>query len=138
MNNNTSFPCENLSVRIRRALDDMTEIRQYLMGDVEALPGQQEQQQAALDLELAADLKTAVDALRQLLWAYIQALSVKSGRPPQQVMDWYKMELAVEMLRSARSRMPAKSASEETWSFEDLVNQTMALTSTHAEKEPRC
>lgn len=95
---------EALSVRVRRALDDMAAIRDSLTGAVKQDGGKSEESQNILDLELAAELKSVVDAMRQMLWAYIQALSAKSGRSPQEVMEWYKMELAVEMLRCARAR----------------------------------
>jgi hypothetical protein len=80
-----------------------------------------------LDLELAGELKSVVDALRLLLWSYIQALSAKSGRPVAEVLSWYKMELAVEMLRSVRGR-PAAAAEGCIADFERMVNQTMSST----------
>src|SRR5260370_26775361 len=93
----------------------------------------------ALDLELASELKAVVDALRRLLWAYMQALSAKSGRSPHEVMNWYKMEFAVEMLRSVRAH--TQTASNETaepgYSFDQLVSNALAVTSHHTEKEPR-
>ncbi len=132
---------EILSARVRRALNDMAAIRQSLIGAgaVEQNTGTGGGQQNILDIELAAELKSVVDAMRQLLWAYIQALSAKSGRSPQDVMEWYKMQLAVEMLRSARSRnvtpAPANLQGEESWSFEKLYNNALEVSHLHHDKE---
>ncbi|HEV3038630.1 MAG TPA: hypothetical protein VHA33_12720 [Candidatus Angelobacter sp.] len=134
----TSSAREALSIQVRRALADMAEIRQFLIEMPEPEPGKQEKRQDILDIELAAELKSAVDAMRQMLWAYIQALSVKSGRSPQEVMEWYKMELAVEMLRSVRSRnrnpMLANPPEEPTWSFDKLCHDAMELSEQHRPK----
>jgi hypothetical protein len=120
----------------------MAAIRQSLTGAgaVEQNTGTDGEPQNILDIELAAELKSVVDAMRQLLWAYIQALSTKSGRPPQDVMEWYKMQLAVEMLRSARSRNVASAPAnlqgeEEAWSFEKLYNNALEVSHLHHDKE---
>ncbi|HEV2988606.1 MAG TPA: hypothetical protein VG759_09195 [Candidatus Angelobacter sp.] len=131
---------ETLSIQVRRALADMAEIRHSLteMPELELDPGKQERRREILDIELAAELKSAVDAMRQMLWAYVQALSAKSGRPPQEVMDWYKMELAVEMLRSVRSRnrsaMASNAVQEPTWSFDKLCHDAMEVLEQHQRK----
>ena len=129
---------EILSTQVRRALADMAEIRHSLAEMPELEPGKLERRQEILDIELAAELKSAVDAMRQMLWAYVQALSAKSGRPPQEVMDWYKMELAVEMLRSVRSRnrnaMASNAAQEQTWSFDKLCHDAMEVLEQHQRK----
>src|SRR5690242_5182209 len=91
-----------LSLRVRRTLDDLAEIRESLLAVSE--DNQSGDPSKMLDLELAGELKNVVDALRLLLWAYIKALSSKSGRAPAEVLNLYKMELAVEMLRSVRTR----------------------------------
>lgn len=133
-----TYSKQALSARVRRALEDMAVIRHSLMGVVEQGVSRPEEQQNILDIELAAELKSVVDAMRQMLWAYIQALSVKSGRTPQQVMEWYKMELAVEMLRSARSRnlntAPANAAEEQSWSFDKLYHNALEVSELHHDK----
>jgi hypothetical protein len=115
---------DNLSTRVRRTLEDLASIRQSLL----AISDQQASATGApvqiLDLELAGELKAVVDAIRLLLWAYIQALSVKSGRPAAEVLNWYKMELAVEMLRSVRGRS-APVQDGTIADFERMVNQTL-------------
>lgn len=109
----------NLSSQVRQTLDGLAVIRQSL------LEGAASQANTCdyLDLELAAELKSVVDEMRRLLWAYVQALSAQSGRAPEEVLSWYKMELAVEMLRSIR---PQRSASEGYISeFEQMVTRTL-------------
>jgi hypothetical protein len=115
----------NLSARVRHTLEDLAAIRQSLLAISDQPANSSEATAQMLDLELAGELKSVVDALRLLLWAYIQALSAKSGRPAAEVLSWYKMELAVEMLRSVRGR-PAGAAEGCIADFERMVNQTMS------------
>jgi hypothetical protein len=123
----------DLSVRVRKTLDDLASIRQSLLAISDQNGAGPENSAQVLDLELAGELKSVVDALRLLLWAYVQALSTKSGRAPEEVLSWYKMELAVEMLRSVRGRpvaVPARSGSIAD--FERMVNQTLSATAATA------
>lgn len=115
-----------LPTRVRRTLEDMAAIRHSLLASSEAPADAPNQNSQCLDLELAAELKSVVDALRLLLWAYIKALSTKSGRAPAEVLNWYKMELAVEMLRGVRGRSAFPEGCIS--SFEQLVNETLAAT----------
>lgn len=112
----------SLSSRVRRTLEDLTVIRQSLVAT--NAPGNPTACAQVLDLELAGELKSVVDAIRLLLWAYIQALSTTSGRAPAEVLNWYKMQLAVEMLRSASGRA-APTTDGCIADFERLVNQTL-------------
>ena len=114
---------DNLSSRVRHTLEDLAMIRQSLLAISDQTIESSDASSQTLDLELAGELKNVVDALRLLLWAYIKALSSKSGRSPEEVLSWYKMELAVEMLRSARRSTPARSGSIAD--FERMVNQTL-------------
>jgi hypothetical protein len=65
-------------------------------------------------------------------------ISAKSGRTPQHVMERYKMQLAVEMLRSVRSRnvspAPANLHQVEPWSFEKLYNNALEVSYLHHDK----
>jgi hypothetical protein len=110
--------------RVRRTLEDLAAIRQSLLAASEVQAGGSNENLQYLDLELAAELKSVVDAIRLLLWAYIQALSARSGRSPAEVLSWYKMELAVEMLRSARGQSGLANGCISE--FEKLVNQALA------------
>jgi hypothetical protein len=118
---------DTLSSRVRRTLEDLAMIRQSLLAVSDQTIESSDASSQNLDLELAGELKNVVDALRLLLWAYIKALSSKSGRSPEEVLSWYKMELAVEMLRSARRSTPARSGSIAD--FERMVNQTLSTVS---------
>jgi hypothetical protein len=115
----------DLSVRVRHTLDDLAAIRESLLAVSDQAIASSDIQGQVLDLELAGELKSVVDALRLLLWAYIQALSAKSGRAPEEVLSWYKMELAVEMLRSASGR-PGATKGGAIADFERMVNQTLS------------
>lgn len=120
-----STPGNNLSERVRHTLDDLAGIRESLLSISNPKNNLSQAPAQALDLELAGELKSVVDALRLLLWAYIQALSAKSGRDPEEVLSWYKMELAVEMLRSA-GKSSAETRKGSIADFERMVNQTLS------------
>jgi hypothetical protein len=135
----TTLSKSDLSIRVRKTLDDLASIRQSLLAisaqdsSSPSVRAPSDNSAQVLDLELAGELKSVVDALRLLLWAYIQALSTKSGRAPEEVLSWYKMELAVEMLRSVRGHpvaVPARSGSIAD--FERMVNQTLNATAATA------
>jgi hypothetical protein len=133
MENNSSD--EKLSTRVHRALEDLAVIRRSLLslseqGDMDApVSGQ------TIDLELAGELKSVVDALRRLLWAYIEALSARSGRAPLEVLSWYKMELAVEMLRSMRPRPTVATPESE---LEQLINSALVIASQYSVTNRHC
>jgi hypothetical protein len=117
-------PAETLAQRVRRTLDDLVVIRQALQSpdiSIEADP--------LLDASLAAELKCAVDVLRQLLWAYIQAISIRSGRNPEEILECYKMEIAVAMLRTISSRKNGRP--ESSSGFEHLLNNALHVISMH-------
>lgn len=124
---------ENLSTRVRRALEDLAEIRQSLLSAAEPSDTGAGQ---SLDLELAGELKSMVDGLRRLLWAYIEALSARSGRAPHEVLSWYKMELAVEMLRSLRPRSPSGQA--PTSELDQLINSALVIASQYSTPNRHC
>jgi hypothetical protein len=128
---------EPLSVRVRRTLEDLAVIQKSLKTTAAQPDGEIKEPNPLLDLELAAELKSVVDILRNLLWSYISVLSARSGRRPQEVLDWYKMELAVEMLRNASSRLPATEPKEADGSltFEEIITRTLAVTAMHTGQE---
>ena len=128
-------PNDNFSVQVRRTLEDLAVIRRTLLAGCEQVTDSPNELRQALDLELASELKSVVDALRHLLWAYMQALSAKSGRAPHEVMNWYKMELAMEMLRSVRATSHTPPSVELGYSFDQLVSNALAVTSYHTDKQ---
>jgi hypothetical protein len=136
VNNPVQSP-EPLSHRVRRTLEDLASIQQSLLTNNQANDSNAERN-PVLDLELAAELKSVVDTFRQLLWAYITALSAKSGRRPQEVLEWYKMELAVEMLRNKNARAAGTETAEKAAStFEDLVTAALNVAAMHTGQERR-
>ncbi len=133
--NNTDAD-NNLSARVRRTLADLTVIRKSLLA-ISEQPENSLLSADKLDIELAGELKNVVDALRLLLWAYIKALSAQSGRSPHEVLSWYKMQLAVEMLRSASPRYSNQGFTPDPPSeFDRLVTGAMVVASRHAVPEP--
>lgn len=99
MDDNT-VPDESVAGRVRRILDDMAFIRAALI----AADAQTGAAPPPLELQRAAQLKSGIDSMRQILWLYMKARCAGTGTSPQQITDWYKMDLAVEMLRLMRSR----------------------------------
>ncbi len=117
-------------------LDDLASIRESLM--LAQTEGQNPEPNPLLDLELAGELKSVVDVLRELLWTYITALSAQSGRRPREVLEWYKMELAVGMLRKVNSQAPLPVENMEcSSSFEQLVTHALTVTAMHTGQERR-
>jgi len=101
---NNNVADESVAGRVRRILDDMAFIRQALVagdGQTRKLEGKTP---PPLELQAAAELKSGVDSMRHLLWLYMKARCAGIGTTPQQMTDWYKMELAMEMLRLMRNR----------------------------------
>jgi len=104
---NSIVPDGSVALRVRRILEDLAFLRAALVeGDAQtgAVP-------PVLELQLAAELKSSVDSIRQLLRLYMRARCSSEGVVPQQITDWYKMELAVEMLRLIRNR-PTQTEAE--------------------------
>ena len=125
----------SLSARVRRTLRDLAVIQRTLLDNCEPESDKPQAPSPLLDLELAAELKSVVDGLRRLLWAYIQALSAKSGRQPHEILEWYKMEIAVDMLRSVRQRRPATTEDDPALnSLNQIISNALTVTSLHLDK----
>ncbi len=127
---------KTLSERVHRALEDLAEIRQSLLSMSGPSGGESSVSDQSLDLELAGELKSVVDGLRRLLWAYIEALSSRSGRAPLEVLSWYKMELAVEMLRSLRPQ--STSGQPPISDLEPLINSALVIASQYSGPDRHC
>lgn len=133
-------PEQDLSQRVRRTLQDLALIRQSLTEISNEPNGENAEANSALDLELAAELKVVVDMLRELLWAYISALSAKCGRRPHEVLEWYKMELAVAMLRKNKSGSSFTTPPDEEngeGTFQELITKALTITAMHTRTEHR-
>ena len=134
MENNSAN--EKLSAKVRRALEDLAEIRQSLLAVSDAPDAEAQPSGQCLDLELAGELKSVVDGLRRLLWAYVEALSARSGRAPHEVLSWYKMELAVEMLRSIRPQ--SVGGQPPASNLEQLINSALVIASQYSNQDRTC
>jgi len=95
---------ESVAGRVRRILDDMAFVRAALVAGDAQIRATTGATPPPLELQLAAQMKSEVDSMRRLLWLYMKAQCGGAETPPQQIADWYKMELAVEMLRLMRGR----------------------------------
>lgn len=133
-----SRPSETLSQRVRRTLEDLASIRELLQSTIHQGHDANTEANPVLDLNLAAELKRVVDALRELLWDYITALSAESGRRPQEVLGWYKTELAVDLLSNPGLRPDGPTTETPVPSvFEELMTAALAVTAMHAGQERR-
>lgn len=101
---NNLMPEESVTARVRRILNDMTLLRQALMAGEAATRATTGAAPPPLELHLAAELKSGVDSMRQALWLYMKWRCAGTGATPQQITEWYKMELAMEVLRMMRNR----------------------------------
>lgn len=131
---------EILSQRVHRTIDDLAVIRQSLLKSNAPANSANPDCDPMLDLELAAELKSLLDTLREHLWSYIVTLSAKPGCCPQDVLKRYKMELAVDLLRNANTLAVGSEALEADGfsTFGDLVNAALSVTAIHAGQEPLC
>lgn len=128
---------ETISQRVCRTLQDLAAIRRSLSEATSRGNGEGAQLNSVLELQLAAELKGVVDSLRELLWTYITALSAQSGRRPQEVLDWYKMELAVDMLGKkdpSPASIPSPAGISST--FEELITAALAVAAMHSTQNP--
>jgi len=65
--------------------------------------------------------------MSRLLDAYLQA-AASGGKNTVQLLEWYKAELALELMKTLRPR----GQQEETSSFAQLVNHAIAKAAQHA------
>jgi hypothetical protein len=133
--NNNGGDNSLLSTPTRQVIEDLAALGQSLLAISEQSGKDPSASNTNVDLELASELKSVVDALRMLFCAYAKALSAKSEQTPREVLSWYKMQLAVEMLRTMRARpeFEADSISE----FERLINGAIGVASRHPSADPR-
>ena len=97
---NNSVADGSLAGRVRRILDDIAFVRAALLaGDAQTAAAP-----PPLELQAAARLKSGVDSMRQLLWLYMKARCGGAAATPQQITDWYRLELSAEILRLMRNR----------------------------------
>jgi predicted DNA-binding protein len=86
-----------------------------------------------LTLEVMRDFKLAVDAMRHLLWIYIEAASRATSGDINDSIHGLRLQRATEILRSLReSGFPISRQLPESRSF---IEQVEALVSYYSEQE---
>jgi hypothetical protein len=74
-----------------------------------------------LNFEMMADLKTAVDNMRLLLWDYIEVASTLDPKTVQEGMEVQRVRRATEFLNLLRGRL-GRSREQEPVSFIERIN----------------
>ena len=97
---------DDTSTRIRRITEDLKAIQVELhkITFFDATPEQMAIVDDLLGAGLLADLKDAVDQIRQYLWAYVEA-SANSGRDLTTAIQGLRLQRVTEMLRVLREDM---------------------------------
>jgi hypothetical protein len=94
-------------VRIRRITDDLKVLQEDLYRAAFDRPEDGSLEQIVdevLDFKLVADLKSTVDYMRHLLWAYIEVSAKSDSSKIDQALQASRMNRATEMLRLLRNR----------------------------------
>jgi hypothetical protein len=115
---NKGDPMEDLRATIQRITEDLNVLMRELSGvdDTRA----RELVEQLMTSEVLADFKISVDAMRHLLWIYVEAVFRTEGS--MSVMQAARLQRAVEMLRSLQAEpAPAHFAAPETF-FEHVQN----------------
>ena len=116
---------EDVTVRIRRITDDLRAIELELRHATftNATPEQMRVVDELLGASLLADFKTAVDHMRQYLWAYIEAAAA-NGRDLTTAIQGLRLQRVTEMLRVLREDMddPSLAAVPGSRSFFEEIN----------------
>ena len=74
-----------------------------------------------LNFDMLADLKTAVDNMRLLLWDYIEVASTLDPKTVQEGMEVQRVRRATEFLQLLRSRL-GRAPEQEPMSFIERIN----------------
>jgi hypothetical protein len=74
-----------------------------------------------LNFEALADLKTAVDNMRLLLWDYIEVASTLDPKKVQEGMEVQRVRRATEFLNLLRGRL-GRAPEQEPMSFIERIN----------------
>jgi|SRR5579859_5751907 len=116
---------EDVSTRIKRITDDLRAIELELRHVTFANPTPEQMRvvDELLGASLLADFKTAVDHMRQYLWAYIEAAAA-NGRDLTTAIQGLRLQRVTEMLRVLREDMddPSLAAVPGSRSFFEEIN----------------
>jgi hypothetical protein len=111
---------------LRNTIQHITEELNDLMRDLSATDDSHARElvEQVLTTELILDFKASVDAMRHLIWLYIEALSRVQGKEPLTVMNGLRLQSATNMLRALHSESVPGHLSGSPLSFVEHV-QTM-------------
>ena len=118
----------DLTDRIRRAIDDLQAIKNQLeaAADPRASQGKDRILQDPETMPRLRELKTLVDHMRHLLWAYMEAESAAGGATAASVeakLQSVRMQRVTEMLKTLQPDVGSEStaALPEASTFFDLI-----------------
>ena len=134
---------ETVPDRIKRITEDLRVIERELRHATftNATPEQMRMVDELLGASLLADFKTAVDHMRQYLWAYIEAAAA-NGRDLTTAIQGLRLQRVTEMLRVLREDMddPSIAAVPGSRSFFEEINaiadKTMDIAMHHTQPPP--
>ena len=128
---------ESLADRVRRVTEDLRQFHQELERTVEHSAEDAEHARKLdelLDQGLMDDFRAAVDHLRHLIWAYLQASSEQSGEGVNRMLQVSRMRRVTEMMRLLRDQLtlPEVRASPEARTLlEELSSATQSTVDRH-------
>lgn len=122
-----------MSANIGRVTEDLNDLLKRLSGaEGEEAAKLLEQ---ALTLEVMQDFKLAVDAMRHLLWIYIEAASRATVGDVNDTIHGLRLQRATEILRGLREGgIPISRQLPEGRSF---IEQVEALVNYYSQQEPQ-
>jgi hypothetical protein len=119
---------DDITRRIQRVTEDLRVIQEELgAAAVEEPAGEADHLlDQLLEHDLINDFKSAVDRMRQFLWAYIDAVCKKEGRNVDYTLQAFRMQRVTEMLRILRERveLPQIMQLPEAHSFFEEIQAT--------------
>ncbi|HXE91804.1 MAG TPA: hypothetical protein VNK82_12680 [Terriglobales bacterium] len=128
---------ESLADRVRRVTEDLRQFHQELEGAVAQSGPDAEQARKLdelLDQGLMEDFRAAVDHLRHLLWAYLQASGEQSGVGVDQMLQASRMRRVTEMMRHLREQLTlpeVRRSPEARTLLEELSSFTQSTVDRH-------
>ena len=81
---------------------------------------------AELNVNTLAELKSAVDDMRLLLWQYIETASEVNPERMQESMESQRLHRVTKFLQLLRKRLSPVSADEQPVSFIERINATVS------------
>jgi predicted DNA-binding protein len=122
-----------MSANIRRVTEDLNNLLKRLSG-AEG-PEAAKLIEQALTLQVMQDFKLAVDAMRHLLWIYIEAASRATVGDINDSIHGLRLQRATEILRGLREGgIPISRRLPEGRSF---IEQVEALVNYYSQQEPQ-